>query len=1254
MTEPVPAEDPEPVTEPAPSEVPEPATEIAPVEKPEPVMETATAEDPEPVTESVPAEESEPMTEATSAEEPEAVTETVPAEEPVPVSEPAPDAESTAEESAEAADAEEYEISEIAWEWDEAEELDGGRWACTYSGEPHMPAARGICGLNKVIDLPVRITAPAAADAADTARNAGIYTAEIDAAAMETDFPGYVLGPDARDWSQLEIRKYPVMDVDWEWTDRNYITETQENPVTRPAARFEGIGGDGTITVSQEDIRVISFTPEKEIPNVIEAVSAGDYSYDNAAAVTASFVNAGTYAVEARIGPGTCNPDRGGNPAADNYELTEGNQLEGCKINPEKILSLTWNVPSVYTGAPQDIIAGSVPAVSIVFMKEGEEAAVKAAAEKNAGLYQYRALIDPDSADCNNYKFPESGEEEQDMNFIEFTIKPRSITVYPDMLTKKFGEKDPQYYTYDENELTDNVTEPGWAARDEQGAAIRIREELPDDLLVRTPGELVGTYRYSINQKYRTGEQPGEQAGEQLGEQAGEQAITNYAIEIGKTVNDKEPVFEIRELKLKPSKEKITSREKKIGYSTDLSEKNLDHSISRKLVITAKFPEDTRKISFPTNLEDFIADAADGILFTGEKGTLNVKDVTYSTTKHKVRQEWTGKLPAGTELILTVYGRSTDESLNEEWTIVSNPAKLEVIRQPAAMMWSSTSGEVTASNYLGKGDKLRLTALETEKNGFRYDSRNEVVEVAYNGLRYYQSLDVDSIDPYENNSGSGHMEQTASAAFVDVLNLEFSEASCQFIYDNGAFDIPAENIRFSNRDKKISVELPETGTIKNVTIPGGDVKVTGAQGDRFELDVAWSGRKLISSGGEIRVTYVDRGGNEGRGSAVIGKSAVSTGLQMSIRPETNARGYLNGQTDTLIISGLGCVCEPIGITVAGSQARTTNVTIEDVWNDEAGSWEVQLNMHDLPESDEPFAIHAEYLDVDGPPADLSVKYNDFVAPADVVSPLFRAMPFISGMAEPDAAVQMYIGKDADRRFEACMDSFGHFVFDDIDLMMPGDTFTVIVTDVAGNRETCTYTIPGPDEDGLLTAEGTLGPLGRFVYIGQKGRSETYSVTPVRIPMSADEEMTIPLLFGSSYKAGAVTVSQTDGGIVVSSELDPEVFTDPKDYTVIGDTFYVYTSKPSAGELAAKSGTPYHFGDVIRTDGAETIWIADGRSLKMRASDVSALDIYNFRPSGSETAVVTPEKNREFQTYYGCQTYSGQALFLPDDDGTFQR
>ena len=153
------------------------------------------------------------------------------------------------------------------------------------------------------------------------------------------------------------------------------------------------------------------------------------------------------------------------------------------------------------------------------------------------------------------------------------------------------------------------------------------------------------------------------------------------------------------------------------------------------------------------------------------------------------------------------------------------------------------------------------------------------------------------------------------------------------------------------------------------------------------------------------------------------------------------------------------------------------------------------------------------------------------------------------------------------------------------------------------------------------------------------------------------------LVGPALRPGTLLVSAAKGvepetclrmTQVIRSELDPEVFADPENYSVNGDTFFVYTSRPSAGELAAGSGTPYHFGDVIRTDGAQTIWIADGRSLEMRASDVSALEVYNFRPVSSGEAAAAPMKNREFQTYYNCQTYSGQAVFLPDDDGTVQR
>ena len=655
-----------------------------------------------------------------------------------------------------------------------------------------------------------------------------------------------------------------------------------------------------------------------------------------------------------------------------------------------------------------------------------------------------------------------------------------------------------------------------------------------------------------------------------------------------------------------------------------------------KLVLEAELPKDNKGISYDQNISSFL----DGEVAEGEGNTqkvvmsglshktdknlgdkVSVKTVTYSAEG----QSWGGKLPAGTEI--TVY--YVDAQGNE----VSKKTKVDVVKQKVGLVWGSTADADPAPNYLSKNDQLTVSATDE-------DSKGEVIKVTYAGLKggkkYYDTLNQ-TIKPVAKDSATAHLEQTAKATFVDVLNLEFTpDVAYTFTYDAKAFAVT--QIEFSNRDKEIHIVLPETGTVTAVNIAGAKVATTGEAGKEFTFKVKWSGKSLIRTGTAIEVTYKDQAGNEGKGSSSAKRSSVRTPISLKIRPSLNRNGYLNGtEAATLIVSGTACGDEPIRITVAGS-SKQTYVTGKETWTDSTGTWEVSFNMAELPEGGD-FEITAEYVDVDGKPASMTAKYNAYVCKPNEMSPLFEMMPFISGMVEPNTAVIVEVGGNS---YEVNVDKYGHFVCDDYaDLIASGESFTIKVIDVAGNENTLTSTIPEVDEDGRIGAE--VQPLGKLFYDGGKDSSAVYGATPVAMSDLEKGDEELQLLYGYSYKIGSMTLSKSKKGFTISKNLDEEIFFDPDSYEEEDESLFVYDHEPTVEELRNHAGTEYKAGDEIKAGDDDIVWIQYEENLKMSPDDLNSDILYNFEYLDEDERKEEPEKYEEYEKYVYYQTFDPSVL-----------
>ena len=845
-----------------------------------------------------------------------------------------------------------------------------------------------------------------------------------------------------------------------------------------------------------------------------------------------------------------------------NYELKENAVVRNFSIATNKV-EVVWkedSIPKKYDGEAHSPVAYYInlegePVECIVTEDAGKEI-------KNVDKYSVTASLKQDDPDSKNYEL--TGVKSK-----LFEIKQLNITITPvSGQGKVYGEIDPLPYEYEISYIEDD---PDLKMNDQ--IRDELENEIGENILQREEGNDIGEYKYSLSG-----------------------TPSNYAVTV------EEEYYEIEAISIEAEENKITSRKGSFSLTaTNLDEDLLDNKTERKIVITAEFPEDNKGIVFSEDLDDYISGAEKGIDFTGKvEKTIHIGDIEYKTTKGKQELKWNGKLPAGTVLKLWVCDAKGER--------VSNIETIKVIQYPVSLEWGSTADENPATTYLSKNDKLTLSG-----------NKGEYVEVKYNGTTYYSSLDQ-TITPVVNNSGSKHDQQTATAGFVDVLNLTFEEASYKFTYDNEAFQIPSDSIRFENRGKTVSITLPEIGTIKEVTIPGGKVTVSGETGTTFDFPVSWSGKDLIPTGSAISVSYMDQGGNEGKGSSVASRSTVTTPITLKIRPELNGNGYLNGRSNTLIVSGSACACEPIRVTVA-DMSQSTYASQKEVWSDSNGTWEAMFDMSRLPEGGD-FQITAEYMDVNGPSAAMTARFDAYVASPATLSPIYEEMTHLSGMAEPGTAVVLIVG---DQHYEMEVDRFGHFSMDDVPMMVAYDenaneedtqnlptSFDIYVTDIAGNTYIRHYDIPKPGDPFEVSA--VVNPLGKIFYSADKDQSDAYVATPVKAEDLEDGTLELPLLFGMSYEVGKLTLTKTENGFTVASEVVPNEEIDEDDYEITEEKLYVYTSKPTMQELRSHAGREYGYGEEIPLNDDETVWIVDEKEMTILEEDIMELELYDYEHS----------------------------------------
>ena len=757
-----------------------------------------------------------------------------------------------------------------------------------------------------------------------------------------------------------------------------------------------------------------------------------------------------------------------------------------------------------------------------------------------------------------------------------FKINKLPVTVYPNEGQRKtYGENDkkPYGYTIDYDTKSTNFKEEN------------ILDELTDNVLVRAEGELPGNYEYSI----RSGEDLFKNYDLKVG---GEETFTIYPVEIGDI-------------------QSIDSRQGSFDVKTNIDDSNRKEDVVTRVKVEAKFP-DSKEISFSEDIETYIKSANEGIGFSTSETTVKIQDAVYAKTRkdNKKALEWTGKLPAGTEVTVSVVDAKGNPVSKE--SKVFKVAKKTVTLYGWSGTKAGTTGNYTVANG-GKSERLTLTG----------DHENEYVEILYSQTKggaaeaSYAKMKTTFI-PVVNNSGSTHVMQHITAGIVDTLNLTCTSVDHTFYVDDQAFPIESSAIQFENRGKEIKIRLPETGTITNVSIAGAKVETSGSQGQDFTFKVDWSGKNLIPTGTAISVTYKDQAGHEGTGTGTATRSSVSTPITFRIRPELNANGYLNGQSNTLIVSGAACSCEPIRVTAAG-QSQTVNATQVDTWSDSNGSWEVMFDMNSFPEKQD-FTISAEYTDVNGASHSISAKYEAFVSPANIASPIYEAMTHISGMVEPGTAVALVINGDKKKYQEIEVDRFGRLSMDDVPMMFGGeDSFDIYVQDIAGNVSISHYEIPEAKDPSEVTS--SVNPLGKYIFQGDKEKASSYAATPISGKDFTDKKDTLelPLIMGMSYEVGKLTVKKSSNGIVVSSAIDANGI-DKEDYKIENEHLYVYKAKPSADDIEKKTGKEYAYGEEIPLGENDTIWIVDNKDMTILTESIEELELFNYKES------------KEYETY----------------------
>ena len=328
--------------------------------------------------------------------------------------------------------------------------------------------------------------------------------------------------------------------------------------------------------------------------------------------------------------------------------------------------------------------------------------------------------------------------------------------------------------------------------------------------------------------------------------------------------------------------------------------------------------------------------------------------------------------------------------------------------------------------------------------------------------------------------------------------------------------------------------------------------------------------------------------------------AAVTPLLFTIEPELTS-GYLNGESSNLTVSGTGCSCKSISVSVAGMK--------QDKWIDNTGIWEATFPMDGLPEGQD-FTISAEYKDVNGAGYSINARYDSFCADASVVSPIYEAMTHISGMVEPGTTVALVINGDTQKYKEMKVDRFGRFAYDDVPMLYGGeDSFDIYVRDIAGNTSIRHYEID-PFE-----VTGTVNPMGKFLYSAVEEGSEVVVATPVSSDDFAEdaESIELPLLMGMSYEVGTLTLAKSGDGFTVFSKIQVGEDISSEDYTVEEGKLYVYTSQPSIEDIKEHKGREYKYGDTISL-GDGMVWIVNESNMTILAEDIPELTLYDYENS----------------------------------------
>lgn len=742
---------------------------------------------------------------------------------------------------------------------------------------------------------------------------------------------------------------------------------------------------------------------------------------------------------------------------------------------------------------------------------------------------------------------------------IKYEIRKCDVTIIPDDLSKIYGQNDPDI-TWSYNSIVNTE---------------KVEDELNSLYLYRNTGESLGSYDYNIG--YSNNDE--------------DFFSKNYNLEINGSS------FVVKHAQIE-SVSSINSRQGTFAINTNISDRNPE--IPTSVQVKATFPGSKDGITFSTNIDDYIGN----LDFKTQNGEFPINTMSYGKKgKDNKEYKWNGKLPAGTKLEISIIGVDGE--------IVSKESKIVTVNTVPVTLsaWSGyqsgMDGNFTVANN-GKSDALNITG----------DRAGELVEVKYNNggkdSYTYKPLNA-SFTPTPNNSGSSHLKQSVTANIVDTLNFTYTPQSLNFYVDDQAFPISSSAIQFENRGKEIKIQLPEAGTITNVSIDGATIKPTGNVAKEFTLPAKWSGKKLIPTGASISVKYKDEAGHEGSGTSSATRSSVSTPITFKIRPELNANGYLNGQSSRLIVSGAACSCEPIRVTVANS-SQETYATQLDTWSDSNGSWETVFDMAGLPEKQD-FTISAEYTDVNGSPYSITAKYEAFCSPADVTSPIYEAMSHISGMVEPGTAVALVVNGKKQKYYEFDVDRFGRISLDDVPMMFGGeDSFDIYVQDIAGNVAIKHYDIPEPEDPFEVKAQ--VNPLGKYFFKGDAETSSSYAATPISLKDFEKDKDTleIPLILGMSYDVGKLTIQKKGNGIVINSSLDLGKNVDKEDYKVTEEQLYVYTTKPSEADIKDNKGKAYKYGEEIPLSKDGTIWIADKKEITVLADAMEELELFKYDES----------------------------------------